>query len=98
MAPRKDQPNSLQAQCQVFGAIYNPTGARLGTKVLRQRLRGPALAAYYPRKTATIKDVKKEFGPFLTTWDDAEEDRFEYIEEYVDLMGTSVSIPLIDCV
>ena len=22
------------------------------------------------------------FGPQLTTWDDAEEDRFEYIEEY----------------
>lgn len=54
----------------------------MGNKVLRQRLKGPALAAYYPRKVATIKDVKREFGPVLTTWDEAEEDRFEYIDEY----------------
>ena len=73
--------NHSQAQSQVFATVYNPEGTRLGTKVLRQRLKGPALASYYPRKLATIKDVKKEFGPHLHTWDDAEEDRFEYIEE-----------------
>lgn len=71
----------MQAQCEVFQTNYNPEGVRMGNKVLRQRLRGPALAAYYPRKLATIKDVKAEFGPDLATWDDAEEDRFEYIEE-----------------
>ncbi|KHO01954.1 Ribosomal protein S27/S33, mitochondrial [Metarhizium album ARSEF 1941] len=70
-----------QAQCQIFATTYNPEGMRMGTKVLRQRLKGPALAAYYPRKVATIKDVKREFGPVLATWDEAEEDRFEYIEE-----------------
>ncbi len=58
----------------------------MGNKVLRQRLKGPAVAAYYPRKAATIKDLKTEFGPHLTTWDEAEEDRFEYIQEYV--LGT----------
>lgn len=72
-----------QEQCKVFATTYNPEGTRLGNKILRQRLKGPAIAAYYPRKTATIKDVKAEFGPHLTTWDDAEEDRFEYIEECV---------------
>ena len=76
-----------QAQCQVFATTFNPEGVRMGNKVLRQRLKGPAVAAYYPRKIATIKDVKREFGPVLATWDDAEEDRFEYIEEYDD--GTS---------
>lgn len=75
----------LQAQCQVFATTFNPEGVRMGNKVLRQRLKGPALAAYYPRKMATIKDVKREFGPVLATWDEGEEDRFEYIEEYVDL-------------
>lgn len=40
------------------------------------------MAAYYPRKVVTIKDVKTEFGPELTTWDVDEEARFEYIEEY----------------
>lgn len=54
----------------------------MGNKVLRQRLKGPAVAAYYPRKVATIKDVKREFGPVLATWDEDEQDRFEYIEEY----------------
>lgn len=70
-----------QARCQVFATVFNPTGVRQGTKVLRQRLKGPAVAAYYPRRTVTIRDVKREFGPVLTTWDDAEEDRLEYIEE-----------------
>lgn len=41
------------------------------------------MAAYYPRKIVTIKDVKTEFGPELQTWDPQEEMRFEYIEEYV---------------
>lgn len=30
----------------------------------------------------SLVEMKKVFGPQLTTWDDAEEDRFEYIEEY----------------
>ncbi|RKK94941.1 hypothetical protein BFJ68_g15029 [Fusarium oxysporum] len=76
------------AQCQVFATSYNPEGVRMGNKVLRQRLRGPAMAAYYPRKTATIKDLKREFGPTLATWDEGEEDRFEYIEE-LKLRGKS---------
>jgi hypothetical protein len=63
----------------------------MGNKVLRQRLRGPSLAAYYPRKVATIKDVKRIFGPHLTTWDDAEEDRFEYIEEYDPQTSASIA-------
>jgi len=74
-----------QAQCQVFATTFNPEGVRMGNKILRQRLKGPAVAAYYPRKMATIKDVKREFGPVLATWDEGEEDRFEYIEEYVDI-------------
>ena len=74
--------NFRQAQCQVFATTFNPQAVRMGNKVLRQRLKGPAVAAYYPRKTVTIKDVKREFGPVLATWDGAEEDRFEYIEEY----------------
>lgn len=41
------------------------------------------MAAYYPRKIVTIKDVKAEFGPELATWDPDEEARFEYIEEWV---------------
>ncbi|KAH8178075.1 mitochondrial ribosomal subunit s27 domain-containing protein [Sarocladium implicatum] len=70
------------AQCQVFATTFNPQGVRMGTKILRQHLKGPSVAAYYPRREATIKDVRRAFAPHLTTWDEAEEDRLEYIEEY----------------
>ncbi|CAH0019678.1 unnamed protein product [Clonostachys rhizophaga] len=79
--PRARLLDLMKAQCQVFATNFNPDGVRMGNKVLRQRLRGPALAAYYPRRVATIKDVRQEFGPGLDTWEDAEEDRFEYIDE-----------------
>lgn len=55
----------------------------MGNKVLRQRLRGPALASYYPRKTVGIRDVIKQFGPDLTTFDEEEEDRLDHIAECV---------------
>ncbi|KZZ98617.1 Ribosomal protein S27/S33, mitochondrial [Moelleriella libera RCEF 2490] len=79
--PRSRVLDLIKAQCQVFATIYNPEGVRMGNKILRQRLKGPAMASYYPRKLASVKDVKREFGPILATWDEAEEDRFEYIDE-----------------
>lgn len=72
-----------QAQCRLFDLNYNPEGIRLGNKVLRQRLRGPVLAAYYPRKTVAFRDLQDTFLPFdLETWDDFQEDREEAIQMY----------------
>ncbi len=51
----------------------------MGNKILRQRLRGPALAAYYPRKVATWRDLKKEFGPHLVVWDEDDDEHMENI-------------------
>lgn len=51
--------------------------------MLRQRLKGPALAAYYPRKMATFKDLQKVYGPEFETYDEVEEDRLEKIKMYV---------------
>ncbi|EGX93200.1 mitochondrial 37S ribosomal protein S27, putative [Cordyceps militaris CM01] len=85
--PRARVVDLMKAQCKVFATTFNPEGTRLGNKVLRQRLRGPATAAYYPRKIVTIKDVKAEFGPELDTWDPDEEARFEYIEEWVSTIS-----------
>ncbi|KEY70442.1 hypothetical protein S40285_03070 [Stachybotrys chlorohalonatus IBT 40285] len=79
--PRARLVDLMKAQCQVFATTFNPEGVRMGSKVLRQRLKGPALAAYYPRKVAGIKDVKREFGPTLATWDEQEEERLDHIEE-----------------
>ncbi|KAI9860718.1 MAG: mitochondral 37S ribosomal protein S27, partial [Pleopsidium flavum] len=67
------------AQCRIFSTTFNPQGIRTGNKVLRQRLKGPALAAYYPRRTATLKDLKSAY-PDLETWDEDEEDRLEHLQ------------------
>src|SRR5689334_10136839 len=43
VAPSLGAVNSLKAlQSKVFGTTYNPTHARTGAKVLRQRLQGPS--------------------------------------------------------
>ncbi|KAN0060982.1 mitochondral 37S ribosomal protein S27 [Thecaphora frezii] len=48
-APSTTALSSLKAlQSKVFGTTYNPTMARTGAKVLRQRLQGPSMLAYYP--------------------------------------------------
>ena len=76
-----DAINLPQLQCSLFSTTFNPTNARLGNKVLRQRLKGPALAAYYPRKSATVEDIQKEFARFdLVTWNEQEEDRLEGLQ------------------
>lgn len=33
----------------------------MGTSILHQRLRGSTIANYYPRKSATVPDVLREF-------------------------------------
>ena len=68
-----------QVQCRIFSTIFNPANERLGNKVLRQRLRGPALAAYYPRRVATFKDLKALY-PDAEMYDTEEEDRLEHIQ------------------
>ncbi|KAL8647139.1 MAG: hypothetical protein Q9226_006556 [Calogaya cf. arnoldii] len=57
---------------------FNPERTRTGNKILRQRLKGPSMAAYYPRRTATLKDLRALY-PELDTWDDDEEDRLEHV-------------------
>jgi small subunit ribosomal protein S33 len=36
-----------QLRSQIFGTTYNPTSARTGSKILKQRLRGPTMLRYY---------------------------------------------------
>lgn len=60
---------------------------RLGNKVLRQRLRGPALAAYYPRRSATIEDMLREFKKFdLEGFNEEEDERLEDVA-FVKMRG-----------
>ncbi|KAK3387026.1 mitochondrial ribosomal subunit S27-domain-containing protein [Podospora didyma] len=70
----------LKVQCKLFSTTYNPDGIRAGNKILRQRLRGPALAAYYPRKAPGINELQKEFANLeLLVEDLAADDRLEHI-------------------
>ena len=55
---------------------FNPERLRTGNKILRQRLKGPSIAEYYPRRGPTVQDLQKLY-PHLDTWDDDEEDRLE---------------------
>ncbi|EOD50222.1 mitochondrial 37s ribosomal protein rsm27 [Neofusicoccum parvum] len=63
----------MQAQCKVFNTVFNPEGNRLGTKVLRERLKGPSVAAYYPRRIGTFNDLAKLYpeweGLDIQEWD-----------------------------
>ncbi|KAL1302550.1 hypothetical protein AAFC00_002932 [Neodothiora populina] len=77
--PRSRILDLVKTQCRVFNTTFNPEGLRLGNKILRQRLKGPSLAAYYPRRVVTFKDLQKAY-PKFETYDDFEEDRVEHVQ------------------
>ena len=60
---------------------YNPERLRTGNKILRQRLKGPSVAAYYPERPPQLRHLKRLY-PDLETWDDDEEDRLEHVAMY----------------
>ncbi|KAK8221004.1 mitochondrial ribosomal subunit S27-domain-containing protein [Phyllosticta capitalensis] len=76
--PRNRIVDLMRAQCKVFNNVFNPEGVRMGTSVLRQRLIGPSVAAYYPRKVGTYQDFKKLYAE----WESIDIDEFER-EEHV---------------
>ncbi|KAK4120817.1 hypothetical protein N657DRAFT_683301 [Parathielavia appendiculata] len=78
--PRARLLDLMRARCELFATTFNPEGIRTGNKVLRQRLKGPALASYYPRKVMTFRDFQKEFEPLELEIENEEElDRLEHI-------------------
>ncbi|PGH10961.1 hypothetical protein AJ80_07318 [Polytolypa hystricis UAMH7299] len=79
--PRSRILDLAKAQCRLFSYTFNPERLRLGNKVLRQRLRGPALAAYYPRRTLTFRDLQDVYSPLgLETINGPQFERLEAIE------------------
>ncbi|MCJ1279613.1 mitochondral 37S ribosomal protein S27 [Puttea exsequens] len=80
--PRARLLDLMKVQCRIFSQTFNPEGLRTGNRVLRQRLRGPNIAQYYPRRLATVKDLRKAFKHFpeeMDTWDEEEEERLDHI-------------------
>ncbi|KAL2116835.1 hypothetical protein VTJ04DRAFT_9003 [Mycothermus thermophilus] len=71
----------MKARCELFGTTYNPEGIRTGGKILRQRLKGPVLVDYYPRRIVTYREFQNAFKPLgLELENDDEYDRLEHIE------------------
>ncbi|KAI1800199.1 mitochondrial ribosomal subunit S27-domain-containing protein [Daldinia bambusicola] len=78
--PRARLLSLMKAQCEVFSTTYNPDGIRMGNKILRQRLRGPTLAKYYPPRGPTISTLEGVFRRWnLETINEEEEDRQEHL-------------------
>ncbi|KAE9978291.1 hypothetical protein BLS_009473 [Venturia inaequalis] len=69
----------IRTQCSVFNTTFNPERLRLGNKILRQRLKGPQMALYYPPRTNNIAELRKAY-PELEFEDEKEEERLESIK------------------
>ncbi|KAH6645888.1 mitochondrial ribosomal subunit S27-domain-containing protein [Truncatella angustata] len=70
----------MKKQCEIFSTTFNPGGVRMGNKILRQRLKGPSMAQYYPQRGPVLKDLFKEFkGLELEGIDEEWEDWQEHL-------------------
>jgi small subunit ribosomal protein S33 len=71
--------NIHQTQCQLFNTTYNPERLRLGNKILRQRLKGPSIATYYPPRIRVIQELRKAY-PDWEVIDEEEDERVEKLK------------------
>ncbi|KAG2176636.1 hypothetical protein INT44_007300 [Umbelopsis vinacea] len=67
-----------QTACKIFSTVYNPTAARSGNKILRERLVGPTVSSYYPQPLVHFRDIKAAF-PQLNLIDTDEKERLDEI-------------------
>ncbi|KAI9219620.1 mitochondrial ribosomal subunit S27-domain-containing protein [Blastocladiella britannica] len=49
--------------CSVFQTVHNPTHARTGLRVLRDRLAGPQLTSYYPAEELNLTRLNAALKP-----------------------------------
>lgn len=81
--PRFSRLTNFQTQCKIFRTTFNPLRLRLGNKILRQRLRGPSMLAYYPRRVGMLKDLKREYQMYDIE-DEDEEARVDKLRQLKD--------------
>ncbi|KAH6621234.1 mitochondrial ribosomal subunit S27-domain-containing protein [Chaetomium sp. MPI-SDFR-AT-0129] len=78
--PRARLLELMRARCELFSTTFNPGGVRTGNKILRQRLKGSALASYYPPKIMNTSQFQKKFEHLQLEVEDEEEvDRLDHI-------------------
>jgi small subunit ribosomal protein S33 len=67
--------------CAIFGNVYNPQNLRTGNKILRQRLVGPTINAYYPNvKQLKLREITR-MAPEMNLVDQVEKTRLEDLSE-----------------
>merc|ERR1711874_764884 len=91
--PRQRVLDLMRVQCKVFNTTYNPERIRLGSRILHQRLRGPAVASYYPPRIGTISQLRSLYPEHQII--DEEEDRRRVQEVQQEEVGQCFAIPLL---
>lgn len=76
--PSPNPLTSAQKRATIFNTSYNPLNTRTGAKVLRQRLKGPAVAAYYPPRPTSFKILQGMY-PGYEAVDEPEAERLDHI-------------------
>ncbi|KAF3927241.1 hypothetical protein ABW20_dc0107390 [Dactylellina cionopaga] len=71
----------MRVSCRIFNTTFNPNRERTGNKILRERLKGPALLQYYPKQQFSVREFMKGF-PDLAMSDEKEEYRVQQVEEH----------------
>jgi len=59
LPPRERLLKLAELSCRIFSTTFNPTAARTGNRILRERLKGPTFLDYYPRRVVKIQDLKR---------------------------------------
>ncbi|RPB02596.1 hypothetical protein L873DRAFT_1732889 [Choiromyces venosus 120613-1] len=75
LPPRERLQELARTTSRIFSTTYNPQNLRTGNRVLRERLRGPALLDYYqPGRRVGVVDLRRHF-PMMSFVDEQERQR-----------------------
>ncbi|KAF2106747.1 mitochondrial ribosomal subunit S27-domain-containing protein [Lophiotrema nucula] len=77
--PRSRVLDLLKVQCRIFNTTYNPQALRMGTRILHERLKGDAVAEYYPPRIGTIKQLRLLY-PDYEVRDEKEDEWLEHMQ------------------
>ncbi|CAG8455721.1 4885_t:CDS:2 [Funneliformis caledonium] len=67
-----------ELSAKIFNNVYNPKGERTGNKILRQKLIGPTIVEWYPKRIITLRKITDMF-PSMKLVDQEEKLRLEEI-------------------
>ncbi|AET37840.1 mitochondrial 37S ribosomal protein mS33 Ecym_2087 [Eremothecium cymbalariae DBVPG len=69
-----------ELSAKIFDQNFNPSGVRTGAKILSKRLKGPAIANYYPNPDFIKFKQLKSLYPGFTFTDEEEAYRTSMVE------------------